>query len=45
MRKRSRGKFGAVHALALINAAKTTIGIQEGVEGLGFWIYSTFSCN
>ena len=34
MRKRSRGKFGAVHALALINAAKTTIGIQEGVEGL-----------
>jgi transposase len=34
MRSQSRGKFGAEHAIALINFAKTTIGIQEGVEGL-----------
>jgi transposase len=34
MRRRSMGKFGAEHAIALINFAKTTIGIEEGVEGL-----------
>ena len=34
MSRQSRGKFGAEHAIALINFAKTTIGIQEGVEGL-----------
>jgi len=34
MRRRSMGKFGAEHAAALINFAKTTIGIEEGVEGL-----------
>ena len=34
MRRMSRGQFGAEHAIALINFAKTTIGIQEGVEGL-----------
>jgi len=34
MRRRSMGKFGAEHATALINFAKTTIGIQEGVDGL-----------
>lgn len=34
MRRRSMGKFGAEHATALINFAKTTIGIQEGLEGL-----------
>jgi len=34
MRRRSMGKFGVDHATALINFAKTTIGIQEGVEGL-----------
>jgi len=34
IRRESRRKFGAVHAIALINAAKTTIGIPEGVEGL-----------
>jgi transposase len=34
MRKSSMGKFGAEHAAALINYAKTTIGIQEGLDGL-----------
>jgi transposase len=34
MRRRSMGQFGAEHATALINFAKTTIGIEEGVEGL-----------
>jgi transposase len=34
MRRRSMGKFGAEHATALRNYAKTTIGIQEGVDGL-----------
>jgi len=34
MWRRSRGKFGVKHATALINYAKTTIGIQEGVNGL-----------
>lgn len=34
MRIRSMGKFGAEHAEALLNFAKTTIGIQEGVVGL-----------
>ena len=34
MRRRSMGKFGAEHATALINFAKTTIGIQEGLDGL-----------
>ena len=34
MRRRSMGKFGTEHATALINFAKTTIGIQEGLEGL-----------
>jgi len=34
MRKCSMGKFGVKHAAALINCAKTTIGIQEGLEGL-----------
>ena len=34
MRRRSMGKFAAEHAIALINFAKTTIGIEEGVEGL-----------
>lgn len=34
MRKRSMGKFGVEHAAALINYAKTTIGIQEGLNGL-----------
>jgi transposase len=28
------GKFGVEHAAALINFAKTTIGIQEGLDGL-----------
>jgi transposase len=34
MRRRSMGKFGVEHATALINYAKTTIGIQEGLDGL-----------
>jgi transposase len=34
MRRRSMGKFGVEHAVALINFAKTTIGIQEGLDGL-----------
>jgi transposase len=34
MTRRSMGKFGAAHAAALLNFAKTTIGIDEGVEGL-----------
>ena len=34
MRRQSRGKFGVEHAAALINYAKTTIGIQEGLAGL-----------
>ncbi len=34
MRRRSMGKFGVAHATALINFAKTTIGIQEGLDGL-----------
>jgi len=34
MRRRSRGKFGVEHAAALINYAKTSIGIQEGLDGL-----------
>jgi hypothetical protein len=34
MRKCSMGKFGGEHAAALINYAKTSIGIQEGLEGL-----------
>jgi transposase len=34
MWRRSMGKFGVEHATALINFAKTTIGIQEGLEGL-----------
>lgn len=34
MRRRSMGKFGVEHAAALINYAKTTIGIQEGLAGL-----------
>jgi len=34
MRRRSMGKFGVEHATALINFAKTTIGIQEGLDGL-----------
>jgi transposase len=34
MWRRSMGKFGTEHATALINFAKTTIGIQEGLEGL-----------
>jgi transposase len=34
MRRWSMGKFGVEHATALINFAKTTIGIQEGLEGL-----------
>jgi transposase len=34
MRRRSMGKFGVEHAAALINYAKTTIGIQEGLDGL-----------
>jgi len=28
------GEFGAEHATALMNFAKNTIGIQEGLEGL-----------
>jgi transposase len=34
MRRRSMGKFGGEHATALINFAKTTIDIQEGLDGL-----------
>ena len=34
MRRQSMGKFGGEHATALINYAKTSIGIQEGLEGL-----------
>ena len=34
MKRRSMGKFGVEHAAALINFAKTTIGIQEGLAGL-----------
>jgi transposase len=34
MRRQSMGKFGTEHAAALINLAKTTIGIQEGLQGL-----------
>ncbi len=34
MRRCSMGKFGVEHATALINYAKTTIGIQEGLDGL-----------
>jgi transposase len=34
MRKWSMGKFGVEHAAALINYAKTTIGIKEGLDGL-----------
>jgi transposase len=34
MRRRSMGKFGVEHATALNNFAKTTIGIQEGLDGL-----------
>jgi transposase len=34
MRRRSMGKFGADHATTLINFANTTIGIQEGLDGL-----------
>ena len=34
IRKCSMGKFGVEHAAALINFAKTTIGIQEGLDGL-----------
>ncbi|MEQ1678813.1 MAG: IS110 family transposase, partial [Chitinophagaceae bacterium] len=34
MWRRSKGKFGVEHATALINFAKTTIGIQEGLDGL-----------
>jgi|SRR5208283_4739113 len=32
--KLSMGKFRIEHATALLNFAKTTVGIQEGVEGL-----------
>jgi transposase len=34
MRKKSRGKFREHHADMLINLAKNTIGIREGVSGL-----------
>jgi transposase len=34
MKKRSRGKFREQHADMLINLAKNTIGIREGVAGL-----------
>jgi transposase len=34
MRKRSRGKFREHHADMLINLAKHTVGIREGVSGL-----------
>jgi len=34
MRRQSMGKFSTEHAAALINFAKTTIGIQEGLQGL-----------
>jgi len=34
MKRWSMGKFGKEHATALINCAKTTIGIQEGLDGL-----------
>lgn len=34
MWRRSLGKFGVEHAQRLMDFAKTTIGIQEGVEGL-----------
>ena len=34
MRKRSRGKFREHHADMLINLAKNTVGIREGVSGL-----------
>jgi hypothetical protein len=34
MRKQSRGKFREYHADMLINLAKNTVGIREGVSGL-----------
>jgi transposase len=34
MRKQSMGKYGITHAESLINHAKNTIGIKEGVAGL-----------
>jgi len=34
MRKQSRGKFREHHADMLINLARNTIGIREGVSGL-----------
>ena len=34
MRKKSMGKYGITHAESLINHAKNTIGIKEGVTGL-----------
>jgi transposase len=34
MRRQSTSKFRTRHAIALINLARTTVGIQEGLEGL-----------
>ncbi|MGO9614635.1 MAG: hypothetical protein ACLPX5_16600 [Dissulfurispiraceae bacterium] len=34
MRRLSRRKFRTRDAVALINLARTTVGIQEGLEGL-----------
>jgi len=34
MRKRSRARFGVKDAEALIDLAKKTVGIREGVEGI-----------
>jgi transposase len=39
MRKRSSGKFGVEHAGLLISLARDTIGIKEGVAGVGMDIH------
>lgn len=39
MRKQSRGKFGIQHADLLINLARDTIGIKEGVAGVAMDIH------
>jgi transposase len=38
MRKKSRGKFREHHADMLINLAKNTVGIREGVAGISMYI-------
>src|SRR4030042_5026757 len=34
LRKTSRGRFNAGHAEKLFNAAQTSVGIKEGVDGI-----------